>query len=92
MPCGLVYAALLKAAGSADLLAGALTMLAFGLGTSVALLAVGMGSSTLTRRLARWGTTVACITVLALGALLIMRGTMPGLLMLGGGHAHHPHH
>ena len=39
LPCGLVYAALLKAMESAGALAGALTMLAFGSGTAVALLA-----------------------------------------------------
>ena len=45
LPCGLVYAALLKAMDSGSALAGALTMLAFGAGTAVALLAIGAASS-----------------------------------------------
>ena len=74
LPCGLVYAALMKAIGTATPLAGALTMLAFGLGTSVALVAVGLGSSAATRKLARWGTTLSAVTVLIMGTLLIVRG------------------
>ncbi len=80
LPCGLVYAALMKAVGAATPVAGALTLLAFGLGTSVALIAVGLGSSAATQKLARWGTTVSAVTVLVMGALLIARGAMAGPL------------
>jgi uncharacterized protein len=83
LPCGLVYAALMKAVGSATPLAGALTLLAFGMGTSVALVVVGLGSSAATRKLARWGTTISAITVLVMGVLLIARGALAGPL-----HAH----
>jgi sulfite exporter TauE/SafE len=41
LPCGLVYAALLKAVDSGSALWGAGTMLAFGAGTAVALLSIG---------------------------------------------------
>lgn len=41
LPCGMTYAALLVAAASADPVAGAATMLAFGLGTTPALVAAG---------------------------------------------------
>ena len=78
LPCGLVYAALMKAIGSASVLNGALTMLAFGLGTSVALVAIGVSSSAATRRLARWGTTVSTVTVLIMGMVLIARGALAG--------------
>ncbi|MGD0632490.1 MAG: sulfite exporter TauE/SafE family protein [Terracidiphilus sp.] len=78
LPCGLVYAALMKAMGEATPLNGALTLLAFGMGTSVALIVVGLGSSAATQKLARWGTTVSAITVLVMGALLIARGAMAG--------------
>jgi hypothetical protein len=78
LPCGLVYAALMKAVGSAAPLAGALDLLAFGLGTSVALIAVGVGSSALTKRVARWGTALSAITVMAMGAVLILRGALAG--------------
>ena len=87
LPCGLIYAALMKALGEATPLGGALTMLAFGLGTSVALVAVGLGSSAATRKLARWGTTISAVTVLVMGILLIARGSMAGNAMAG--HMHH---
>ncbi len=78
LPCGLVYAALMKAIGEGTALGGALTMLGFGLGTSVALVAVGLGSSAATQKIARWGTTVSACTVLAMGAILIARGALAG--------------
>jgi sulfite exporter TauE/SafE len=78
LPCGLVYAALLKAVGAANPLAGALTLLAFGMGTSASLVVVGLGASAATQRVARWGTTVSAFTVLVMGALLIARGVMAG--------------
>lgn len=76
LPCGLVYAALMRAIGAASAAGGALTMLAFGFGTSAALIAVGLGSSAATRKVARWGTTISAITILVMGALLIARGAM----------------
>jgi sulfite exporter TauE/SafE len=76
LPCGLVYAALMRAIGAATAVGGALTMLAFGIGTSAALIAVGLGSSAATRKLARWSTTISAITVLVMGAILIARGAM----------------
>lgn len=78
LPCGLIYAALMKAIGTATPASGALTMLGFGMGTSVALVVVGLGSSAATRKIARWGTTISAITVLVMGALLIARGTFFG--------------
>jgi hypothetical protein len=87
LPCGLVYAALMRAIGAATALGGALTMLAFGLGTGAALLAVGLGSSALTRKAARWGTIVSAITVLVMGALLIVRGATTSTVM----HCHMHH-
>jgi sulfite exporter TauE/SafE len=57
-------------------------MLAFGMGTSVALVVVGLGSSAATRRIARWGTTISAITVLVMGAILIARGALAGPFMM----------
>jgi len=78
LPCGLIYAALMKAIGTASPLDGALTMFAFAIGTSAALVAVGLGSSAATVKLARWGTTVSAITVLVMGLVLIGRGAFAG--------------
>lgn len=88
LPCGLIYAALMKAIGTATPAGGALTMLAFGMGTSVALVVVGLGSSAATRKIARWGTTISAITVLVMGAILIVRGALAGPFMM---HCHMGH-
>ncbi|MGA3213986.1 MAG: sulfite exporter TauE/SafE family protein, partial [Terriglobales bacterium] len=59
LPCGLVYAALLKAMSAGSVLGGALTMLAFGLGTAGALVAIGFFSSVIRGRVFRWGRQMA---------------------------------
>lgn len=70
LPCGLVYAALLKAMHAAGPAAGALTMLGFGFGTSAALLAVGYGAAFC----GRWMQRLAPISVMVAGAVLVWRG------------------
>ena len=70
LPCGLVYAALLKAMHAAGPAAGAVTMLGFGLGTSAALFAVGYGSVFC----GRWMQRLAPISVMAAGAVLVYKG------------------
>jgi uncharacterized protein len=83
LPCGMLYAALLKAVDAAGALAGAITMLAFGLGTGMALVAVGMGSSFAGARLrGAWSNRIAAVSIAAAGAFLLWRGIM------GGGHHH----
>jgi sulfite exporter TauE/SafE len=72
LPCGLVYAALLKAVDSGNALWGAGTMLAFGAGTAVALLSVGAASSFV--RLPRWSNRLAAVFMMLAGALLVWRG------------------
>ena len=72
LPCGLVYAALLKAVDSGSALWGAGTMLAFGAGTAVALLSVGAASSFV--RLPRWSNRLAAVFMMLAGALLVWRG------------------
>jgi len=47
LPCGLVYSVLLLAATTTDIAGGALVMIAFGLGTTPAMLATGMSASKL---------------------------------------------
>jgi len=78
LPCGLIYAALLKAVETGSAVGGAATMLAFGLGTSAALLALGFASSLAGLRLGRWSTRLAAVCVMAAGVVLIWRGlTVP---------------
>jgi len=78
LPCGLIYAALLKAVETGSAVSGAATMLAFGLGTSAALLALGFATSMAGLRLGRWSTRVAAVCVMAAGVVLVWRGlTVP---------------
>jgi sulfite exporter TauE/SafE len=74
LPCGMVYAALLKAVEAGAPLDGALSMLAFGAGTSGALLAIGFFSSAITARFGRHATALACASMLLLGGFLLYRG------------------
>ncbi len=74
LPCGLIYAALLKALESGGALAGALTMLAFGLGTAGALLATGLLSSVAGARMGRWTQRLPAFSVAVFGAVLLWRG------------------
>jgi sulfite exporter TauE/SafE len=69
LPCGLIYAALLKAMDSATALTGAATMLSFGLGTAVALVALGFAASFA----GPWINRVAPVTVMLAGAVLLWR-------------------
>jgi len=77
LPCGLIYAALLKSMATGTVIAGALTMTAFGLGTAASLLAIGIFSSAFSFKLSRWGTRLAAVSVLLLGFFIISRGVMP---------------
>lgn len=90
LPCGLTYAALLKAMATGSHYAGAATMLAFGLGTAGALFTLGIFSSTVRMRFNRWGSRVAAAGVTLMGVLLVWRGTMPGMMMME--HHMHAHH
>jgi len=74
LPCGLIYAALLKAVDTSSAIAGALTMLAFGLGTAIALGAVGAGASFAGAHLGRWSYRLAPAGVMIAGSVLVWRG------------------
>ena len=77
LPCGLVYAALLKAVDAGSAFGGALTMLAFGLGTSLALGATGLISTTFGWRLGRWSNALAGAGIMFAGAFLIWMAVSP---------------
>ena len=82
LPCGLVYFVLVWALTAGNAVQGALTMLAFGLGTLPTLLATGFMTSWLTR-FARSSTARQVVGLLiiamAIGSLYIPMGeTMPG--------------
>ena len=83
LPCGLVYAALLKAVESATPAAGALTMLAFGSGTAVALLSMGFLASFAGFRLGPWSNRLSALAIMLFGAILLWRGLAATLVCHG---------
>jgi sulfite exporter TauE/SafE len=70
LPCGFLYAALAATAASGNPLTGALGMLAFGLGTMPALVAVGIAGQAAGRRWQR-GVAAAAPAVMLLNAALL---------------------
>lgn len=80
LPCGLIYAALLKSMATGSVVSGALTMTAFGLGTAFSLLAIGIFSTAFSLKLSRWGSKLASVSVLILGLFLVYRGVMPMMM------------
>jgi hypothetical protein len=91
LPCGLIYAALLRSLATGTALWGAAAMLAFGLGTAGALIALGLFSSAIRWRLNRWGNRLAAASVILMGIFLLWRGVMPGMVMAGMHAAHACH-
>ncbi len=86
LPCQLVYAFAARAASTASVAEGMATMLAFGLGTIPAMLAVGV-ARTLARPAVRARlSALSGVLVLLFGALTMARGL--DLLPHGGAHEH----
>jgi sulfite exporter TauE/SafE len=84
LPCGLVYSALALSASSGSMPAGGATMLAFGLGTLPAMLAVTLAGSAFTRRLSSlWTRRVAGVLMIVFAFWTAFGTFAPH----GGGHA-----
>jgi sulfite exporter TauE/SafE len=88
LPCGMVYAALAMALATGSATGGALTMVAFGLGTLPTLLTVGLAYNALQRFLRDPRVRTGA------GILVILLGLMLLLATPGGheGHMGHHHH
>ncbi len=90
LPCHLVYAFAARAASTASMLDGGLTMLAFGLGTVPAMLALGLARA-LARPAVRARLSLASgVLVIGFGVITLWRGIDPGGAL--GHHIHHPAH
>lgn len=74
LPCGFVALMEVKAASAGGFLGGAAIMVAFGIGTVPALLALGMLSSTLGIRLRGYFLYIASALALILGIMTAARG------------------
>jgi sulfite exporter TauE/SafE len=83
LPCSLTSSMLIKAAITENAAGGAMTMLAFGLGTIPALLTVGISASFLTLKIRIIGERVAALSVIALGLYLTFKGARLLLSPLG---------
>jgi sulfite exporter TauE/SafE len=88
LPCHLIYAFAAQAAATASPAAGALTMLAFGLGTIPAMLAVGMSGGLFGVKLRARLSRASGLLVVGFGALTLVRG-IGALAFDEGPHAHH---
>lgn len=77
LPCGLLYAALIKSMAPGNAIDGALTMLGFGVGTMAPLLVLGLGSVRFGRSLGRWSVPISAASVTLLGLFLVARGLAP---------------
>ena len=77
LPCGLVYAMLIKAAGTGSAVEGGLVMLSFGLGTVPALLLVGTSFQKLSQKLRGGALKAAAVAVILVGIFTIWRGFAP---------------
>jgi sulfite exporter TauE/SafE len=76
LPCGLSYAAFGRALAAGGFAEGAVLVLAFGLGTAPALLAVGLGAGRLLQRYRAYSDPVAGMLMLAMAARLLVDGAM----------------
>jgi uncharacterized protein len=74
LPCGLSWAMIVKAATTNNIVAGSLTMVAFGLGTVPALLLPGISASLLSLRVRIVGERLAALSVIAMGLILVFKG------------------
>ncbi|MCA9196721.1 MAG: sulfite exporter TauE/SafE family protein [Planctomycetales bacterium] len=74
LPCGLVYAFLAMAAGTANMFAGALLMAVFGMGTVPIMVATGLGGSLLSIASRKKLFHAAAWSVIIAGCLSIGRG------------------
>ena len=90
LPCPLVYAMVAQAASTFDVLAGCLSMAAFGLGTFPAMLAMGGVGRLLAPTWRRRGVRLAGSFILVLGLVTLCRGVMPVMAGHGLHHIWHP--
>jgi sulfite exporter TauE/SafE len=75
LPCGIVWAAVAMSAGSRSVPTGMATMAALGVGTVWSLLILGLTGGLMRQALRRWGTLVAGVILIVMGAATVLRGS-----------------
>jgi hypothetical protein len=81
LPCGLSYAAFIRAAGADGVMAGMAMCLAFGLGTLPGLLLLGTGAAAIIRRFHRQAGILSGLVMALMGTMLLVKGL--GVLFTG---------
>ena len=79
LPCGLVYMAIAGAINTNEVLTGIAFMIAFGIGTTPALLLLSLAGNVVTSRFRRKAARVIPIFIVLLGILFILRGMNLGI-------------
>ena len=74
LPCGLLYAMVVKAATAGNVAGGALTMATFGIGMAPSLMLLGGFSSMFSARMRRGAEKLAALTIVLMGVILVLRG------------------
>ncbi len=93
LPCGLVYSVLLIAATSANPAGGAAIMVAFGIGTTPAMVMTGIGALQLSRTLSRKNARLAAgVLIVAVGVLTLAMPVNKLLMPGSDSHGMHDHH
>jgi sulfite exporter TauE/SafE len=88
LPCGLVYSVLLVAATSAQAVDGAMIMVAFGLGTTPAMLLTGLGAARLSQLMQQRQTRLGAGLLIVLLGILTLAMPVLTALSSGSGHSH----
>ncbi len=88
LPCGLVYSVLLVAATSTRVADGALVMLAFGLGTTPAMLLTGLGAARLSQLMQRKRTRLGAGLLIVLLGILTVALPVLGAISADSSHSH----
>jgi sulfite exporter TauE/SafE len=85
LPCGVLYAMVVKAATAGSAAQGALTMATFGAGMAPVLMILGSLSTFVSARFRKSAEKFAAITIILMGVILILRGFhVPYLGILAG--------
>jgi sulfite exporter TauE/SafE len=82
LPCGLVYSVLMIAATSAQSAAGAVTMIAFGIGTMPAMVLTGLGAARLSEFMRRRSTRLGMGLLIVVLGLLTIAVPLTGMMSL----------
>ncbi len=86
LPCGILYALVVKAAATQHVGYGALTMALFAIGMAPALVLVGSLSSLFSAKVRKGAERLAAVSVILMGVILLLRGFhVPYLAWLTGG-------